>query len=109
MNLPIPIPNEQPTHDVARALNALRQGLDTIYGPRLSEVVLFGSCARGTADADSDVDVLVVLKDEANPTAEVRRTGQLVADISLDHDSVISRLFMNEEDFLHRQGPLLRN
>ena len=101
--------SDQPTSGVPRALDALRRGLDAIYGSRLSEVVIFGSCARGTADADSDVDVLVVLKDETNPAAEVRRTGQLVADISLEQDCVISCLFMKEEDFRHRQGPLLRN
>ena len=102
-------PDYRPTSGVALALDALRRGLDAIYGPRLSEVVLFGSCARGTADADADVDVLVVLKDETSPAAEVRRTGQLVADISLERDCVISCLFMKKEDFLHRQGPLLRN
>ena len=57
---------DRPAPNVVPALHALRRGLATVYGPRLSEVVLFGSCARGTADADSDVDILVVLKDEAN-------------------------------------------
>ena len=96
--------------DVPAALDALRSGLGGIYGPRLSRAVLFGSVARGTADpANSDVDVLVVLNGDVKPGEEIRRTGQLVADVSLEHDCVISCLFMNEGDFLHRQGPLLRN
>jgi predicted nucleotidyltransferase len=100
----------EPLSPVTHALEALRSGLAGIYGERLCHVVLFGSVARGTADpTNSDVDVLVVLNGDVKPGAEIGRTGQLVADISLDHDCVISCLFMKEEEFLHRQGPLLRN
>jgi predicted nucleotidyltransferase len=72
-------------------------------------MVLFGSQARGDADADSDIDVLVVLKGEVNPGEEIKRTSQVVAELSLQYHEVISRLFMDEHRFTHRNGPLLRN
>jgi predicted nucleotidyltransferase len=40
-------------------------------------IILFGSCAHGTPDVDSDVDLLVVLEFEGRPQEqafEIRRT-----------------------------------
>jgi predicted nucleotidyltransferase len=46
---------------VGTALSRFREVLATLFGPRLREVVLFGSYARGAAHEESDVDVLVVV------------------------------------------------
>ncbi|QJD80274.1 nucleotidyltransferase domain-containing protein [Spirosoma rhododendri] len=42
----------------------LKQALTDLYGPRLDRLVLYGSYARGDYHAESDVDFLVVLRDE---------------------------------------------
>ena len=42
-------------------LEAFVVRLRAAFGERVREVVLFGSYARGEADEDSDVDVLVVI------------------------------------------------
>jgi predicted nucleotidyltransferase len=107
MNIPATINASLP--GVADALGELRRGLDALYGSRLYQVIVFGSVARGTATSDSDIDVLVVLHEKVNPGDEIRCTGRLVSDISLDHDCVIGCVFIGEEDFHNRQGPLLRN
>jgi predicted nucleotidyltransferase len=44
------------------ALLRFRAALDELYGPRLKRVILFGSRARGDAQADSDYDVAVFLE-----------------------------------------------
>jgi hypothetical protein len=44
-----------------------------------------------------------------SPGEEIVRTGEIVADLSLRFDKVLSCLFMDEERFTHRNGPLLRN
>jgi uncharacterized protein len=90
-------------------LNQLKQGLTDLYGDRLLHLTLFGSQARGDAEAGSDIDVLVVLKSPINPGEEVKRTGKVVADISLHYDVVISCLFMDETLYQTRNGSLLRN
>lgn len=87
----------------------LRRRLEELYGPRLVRLVLFGSQARGDAEPGSDIDVLVVLKGEVSPGEEIRRTGGIVADLSLANDVVVSCVFMDEHRFIHRNGPLLRN
>jgi predicted nucleotidyltransferase len=94
---------------VRTILVELRSHLEALYRDRLVGLVLYGSHARGDADPGSDIDVLVVLKGPVDSDAEGVRTGELIAALSLAHNVVLSCLFMEEERFLHRQGPLLRN
>jgi uncharacterized protein len=90
-------------------LNHLKQNLADIYGDRLLHLTLFGSQARGDAEPESDIDVLVVLKPPVNPGEEIKRTGRAIADLSLHYDVVISCLFMDEIYYQTRNGSLLRN
>lgn len=90
-------------------LTQLRSHFEQIYDSRLVTMVLYGSQARGDAHPDSDIDVLVVLKAPVQAGVEIDRTLQIVADLSLQNDEVISCQFMNEEKFTNYQGPLLRN
>jgi predicted nucleotidyltransferase len=57
-------------------LDELREALAAHYGERLAKLVLFGSQARGDAEADSDIDVLVVLRGGSGRTERIRRDRQ---------------------------------
>jgi predicted nucleotidyltransferase len=48
---------------VTSAIERFRGRLQARFGGRLRELTLFGSHARGTAGEESDVDVLVVVRD----------------------------------------------
>ncbi|MDQ2827885.1 MAG: nucleotidyltransferase domain-containing protein [Chloroflexota bacterium] len=96
-------------NEIARVVAELRRQLDALYGPRLVQVILYGSQARGDAEDSSDIDVLVVLKGAVQGGEEIERTGDIVTDLSLRYNTVISLLFMSDEHWAHRQGPLLRN
>jgi predicted nucleotidyltransferase len=103
--MPLTIVNDQ----LKTILAKLRSQLETHYGDRLAQTILFGSQARGDARLDSDIDVLVVLKGEVRPGEEMKRTSQIRADLSPNNDVVISLLFMDEKLFSFRGGRLLRN
>ncbi|GAB4278874.1 MAG: nucleotidyltransferase domain-containing protein [Oscillatoriaceae cyanobacterium] len=90
-------------------LNSLKQDLTALYRGRLLHLTLFGSQARGDEEPESDIDVLVVLRAPVNPGEEIKRTGKIVADLSLHYDVVISCLFMDEIDYQTRNNALLRN
>lgn len=90
-------------------LKELRRRLEALYGPRLVRLVLFGSQARGEAEPGSDIDVLVVLEGPVRPGEEIRRTGEIASEISLENNVVISCAFISAERFEREQSPLLIN
>ena len=94
---------------IGRVLQELRIELESIYGPRLTSVILFGSQARGDAAPASDIDVLVVLAGNVEPGKEIARTGRAVAALSLKFDLVISCIFISAERYSREQTPLLLN
>lgn len=90
-------------------LTELRHRLTELYGSRLDRLLLFGSQARGDAEEGSDVDVLVVLHSEVRPGEEIRRTGGIVAELSLSNDLVISCAFISSLRFISGKSPFLLN
>jgi len=94
---------------LVRVLAELRARLEAVYGDRLAGLVLYGSQARGDAEAGSDIDVLVVLKGGLSPCEEIERTIEDTARISLEHDVVVSCVFVSEDRYRREQSPLLLN
>ena len=90
-------------------LKELKAGLEVLYGDRLRGVYLFGSYAREEADPESDVDVLVVLDDFDRYGAEVERTSELGAMLSLKYGVSLSKVFVREQDWLKGETPFLLN
>jgi len=70
------------TAQLKAILSELHARLSELYGKRLERLVLYGSQARGDAEPDSDIDVLVVLKDLGRRWDESRRVSEIRADIS---------------------------
>jgi predicted nucleotidyltransferase len=96
------------TEKVRHILAELRREFEALYGARLARMVLYGSQARGDDD-ESDIDVLVVLKGPVNPYDEIRCTIDVTAALSLEHDVVISCLYMSDERFGHERSSLMLN
>lgn len=90
-------------------LDQLKLELKNYYGDRLQQLILFGSQARDDAQPDSDIDVLVILRGDVNAGEEIEKTSYFIADLCLKTDTVISCIFMAEDQFRNRSSPLLRN
>ncbi len=94
---------------LAPLLRHLRHELAQVLGSQIDQVRLFGSRARGEARPESDIDVLVVVRGDMDYADLMRRTSTLVAQTSLQHDVVISRVFVSKAQFENEQSPFLRN
>lgn len=75
------------------------QGLKKIYGQRLRGVYLYGSAARDTLHEESDIDIAIVLDEIPNRFDEHERTSKLGSDISLQENTLVSFIFLEEADF----------
>lgn len=98
-----------PQEKLEQLLKELKSGLAAWYGSQLSGVYLSGSYARDEQDAESDLDVLLVLTHYELYSAEIERTGELVSALSLKYGVSISRKFIKESHWESVDSALLRN
>ena len=91
-------------------LKEFKRQITELYGQRLKKVVLYGSYARGQAnDEHSDIDLAVVLDGDVSPGKEIDRMIDIITDINLDYDVLLSVYPVSENDYLSVKSPLLLN
>ena len=89
-------------------LRFFKDAVADTFGPRLRQVLLFGSRARGDATDESDYDLLVVL-DEVDSTA-TNYIDEVVGQALLVYGAVLSAFPISEGDRIRRKySPLLIN
>lgn len=73
-----------------------------IYGNNLCQVILYGSCARGDFEQDSDIDIMILLNVPPENINEERKKIIDVSDrLDLNYDVVLTPVVQNYERFLH--------
>ena len=87
-------PNER------KGLHELRSVLEKTYN--LIDFRIYGSKARGTDDEDSDLDVMIILK-ECSPTTE-SQIDDIIFDINLKYECFITAIYFSLQEL--EDGPL---
>jgi len=96
--------------DLQTILNEFKQEVANLYGSRLKQVVLYGSYARGEADDEnSDIDLAIVLGGKVAPGQEIDKMIDIVTEINLKYNVLISIYPVSEEDYKSINSPLLLN
>lgn len=74
-----------------RILLEVKEQVVRIFGKKLRHLILFGSYARNEQDPESDID-LMVLAEESEEELRANRyvLGNVMADLSIKHDKLIS-------------------
>jgi len=91
-------------------LQQCRMLLQALYGAQLHGVVLYGSCARGTEETDSDIDLLVLLEGPVDSAREIRRIWTVLYPLQLESARLLSvmpvdvALYNRGEYALYRQA-----
>ncbi len=94
---------------IQQCIQEFVQRTQSLYGDRLKRVVVYGSRARNEATWDSDIDLAVVLAGEVVPGKEIDRMIDIITDLNLEYRVLLSVYPVSEEDYLHRESPLLIN
>jgi predicted nucleotidyltransferase len=83
-----------------KAKNELALAMKNLFGNKLSEVILFGSYARNQQDEESDIDIMVLVKeDQLSLKAYTQSIAELVTDINLQYDVVLSVILQSTDEF----------
>jgi predicted nucleotidyltransferase len=84
----------QLTEQLRHALQAARDRIPAEFN--VDRMVFFGSVVRGTADEESDVDLLIVLREP--PDHRIRdRISSAILDINLEYDTNLSGLVVDQK------------
>ncbi len=71
-----------------------------IYGSHLRQVILYGSYARGDYNAESDVDIMILLDMSDMDIKEYRhQLSDMTFDFNMDHDLDIKPIAKSEEHY----------
>jgi predicted nucleotidyltransferase len=77
--------------------------------PEIAEILVYGSYARQEAEEESDVDLLVVVKEVSQKKRIEKETAKIANELSLKHDLVISVVVVDKKYYLNSFEPLLVN
>ncbi len=90
-------------------LDEFKAELRKLYGEQLTDIILYGSYARGEATPESDIDVMVVLKGHVAPGREIDRMIDVITEINLKYDVLLAVVPVAEEMYRQINSPLLLN
>ena len=65
--------------------------------------------ARGDAEPDSDIDVMIVLRGPLDDWAETQRTSKVTSEVSMKFETVISRIFATPDEADENPGSFYCN
>jgi predicted nucleotidyltransferase len=90
-------------------LESIKKTLRDHYGQKLTNIVLYGSYAKGNQAKESDIDIAVVMEGDFDKYDEVEQLVDLTNDISLDNDIMISILPLTMEEYFYGKYPIFEN
>lgn len=89
-----------------KALEAIVNKISLMY-PMIKEIILYGSKARGDYEEESDIDLLFIT-DSALPREKRSEIYDAIYEIEVQHDVVVSVVFINKSDFQSKKTHFLR-
>ncbi len=97
---------------VNKIISQLCSGLKPLFPQGSMEAILFGSYARGDAEADSDIDVMILVDSSRQEiSSKTWEIGDVAAGILLNSGIMVSPIVENRSYFQQNKDflPLYRN
>jgi predicted nucleotidyltransferase len=93
--------------DRSELLRRVKSLLQEAYGPRLRGVILYGSEARGAAEPDSDIDLLVLLEGPVT-WDDSKKSIHVLYPLVLETERPIHAVEVDQAEYEAQEWPLYR-
>jgi len=108
INIPLStVTNLGKNQKLAEILTIVKQEFKQVYPDNLINLILFGFQARVDAKPDSDIDVLVVLKEKNTLDNRHQKIIEFISDIYIEYEVLVSCVYVSESQFKQEKTPLL--
>ena len=110
-----------PDNQIKMIVEDTRNRVSSLFPGEQIDAILFGSYARGDADPDSDLDVILLVEASREKIAESNwQLGKIVSDLFLDYGMIVSPIVENKSFYqsridllpfysnIHREGVIFR-
>jgi predicted nucleotidyltransferase len=88
------------TYKMQIIMNELVINCRILFGNKLSDIILYGSYARGDYNEYSDVDVMILLEmDRVEAKKSLGRICEIASEIDIKHDVFLSPIIRSIYDF----------
>lgn len=74
------------------------------FGDRVSQIILFGSCARGENTKDSDVDIALILNGKYNHLLYEDILSDISADMMDKYHELVNFICLSLKDYTEKKG-----
>lgn len=95
--------------EIKHIIKEFKDEVHNLYGTRLKKILLYGSWARGNATDSSDIDLAIIFEGKIIPGVEIDRLIDIITEINLKYNSLISVYPVSEDDYSNVKSPLLMN
>ena len=102
-------PYTLPAVDLWKVIEQFRAGLRAACASDLRGLVLYGSYARGEEIEGSDIDIIVLFKDDESAAASKAKVGDLAYSILVESDAFVSPVPMSELKYWMGRSPFFIN
>jgi predicted nucleotidyltransferase len=93
--------------NIQSVITTLKSRLENWYKNRLDRIILYGSYARGDYDEDSDIDLLIVLKDKnLSRLQEINDLVALKYDLMMSNNILLSTKAITESDYTNKPNAI---
>ena len=96
-------------HKIEEVLKEFKEKVQILYGSNLIRILLYGSWARNDAGNHSDINVTVILKEVTTPGKEIDRMIDIITEINMKYDVLLSVYPISETMYNTVKSPLILN
>ena len=94
--------------DLQILLRELKENVEKVLGDEIEDLILYGSYARGDYSRESDIDILLIVKQKLDLN-KYEKINEMVTKLSLKYGAVISILDYPKDAFTSLDSPFLQS